>query len=295
MGANAIFTIEPENIKTILSLNFKDYSLGARRKSAFVPLLGHGIITTDGDAWARSRLLLRPSFSRHHMGNLAIFETHVRNLIRVIPRDNSTVDLQPLFFDMTIDTATEFFCGESTFCLAPERQKFSSANFAAAFDRSQTAIRNHMVLGKLAALTPQREFRKDRDIVYNFMNHFVHKALNVEKLNKSKEKASRKGTEDPYIFVDELAERTKDPTKLRSELVQVLLAARDTTASLLSNFWFVLARRPDIFAKLRQEISTLGGKQPTFGQLKEMKYLRNCLQECTSKLRQTEKLWFSNH
>lgn len=34
-----IHTIEPENLKTMLALNFKAWSLGDRRKTAFVPLL----------------------------------------------------------------------------------------------------------------------------------------------------------------------------------------------------------------------------------------------------------------
>lgn len=43
----AILTIEPENIKTILSLNFKDYGL-SHRLQPFKPLLGEGIFDTDG-------------------------------------------------------------------------------------------------------------------------------------------------------------------------------------------------------------------------------------------------------
>lgn len=45
MGFDFYNTIEPENIKTMLSINFKDYDLGARLV-AFRPLLGEGIFTT---------------------------------------------------------------------------------------------------------------------------------------------------------------------------------------------------------------------------------------------------------
>lgn len=45
MGFQFFNTIEPENIKTLLAVNFKDYDLGARRV-AFGPLLGEGIFTT---------------------------------------------------------------------------------------------------------------------------------------------------------------------------------------------------------------------------------------------------------
>lgn len=37
-----LYTVEAENVQTILSTNFKDYELPARRKSAFLPLLGRG-------------------------------------------------------------------------------------------------------------------------------------------------------------------------------------------------------------------------------------------------------------
>jgi hypothetical protein len=45
MGIEFFNTIEPENLKTILASNFKDYNL-SRRSLAFGPLLGDGIFTT---------------------------------------------------------------------------------------------------------------------------------------------------------------------------------------------------------------------------------------------------------
>lgn len=72
MGFDFYNTIEPENIKTLLSIKFKDYDLGGRRV-AFAPLLGEGIFTTglscddynfrvitnlciDGAQWEHSRV-----------------------------------------------------------------------------------------------------------------------------------------------------------------------------------------------------------------------------------------------
>lgn len=44
MGIEFFNTIEPENLKTLLAVNFKDYNLSSR-SIAFSPLLGHGIFT----------------------------------------------------------------------------------------------------------------------------------------------------------------------------------------------------------------------------------------------------------
>ena len=108
-----IVTMEPENIKTVLSLRFKDYSLG-NRKIAFGPLLGDGIFNSDGEKWANSRHLLRPNFARDQVADLDAFERHFKLLLKHIPTDGSTVDLQKLFFCFTLDTATEFLFDHST-------------------------------------------------------------------------------------------------------------------------------------------------------------------------------------
>lgn len=49
-----IFTIEPDNIKTVLAVNFKDYELGFRAP-LFSPVTGRDIFAIDGDEWAHSR------------------------------------------------------------------------------------------------------------------------------------------------------------------------------------------------------------------------------------------------
>jgi cytochrome P450 len=41
----------------------------------------------------------------------------------------------------------------------------------------------------------------------------------------------------------------------------------------------VLARRPDIWNKLRVEVDALNGKQPTYAEIKDMKYLKYVFNE----------------
>lgn len=93
----AIFTVEPQNIQTVLALKFKDFSIGETRQKAFRPVFGDGIFTIDGHRWENSRALLRPNFSRSQITNTQLYEAHVADLLQRIPRDRSTVDLQSLF------------------------------------------------------------------------------------------------------------------------------------------------------------------------------------------------------
>jgi hypothetical protein len=104
LGEEVINTAEPENIKAILATKFKDFSLPPRRKESFQPVFGHGIFTTDGAEWEASRTLLRPNFVRNQVADIRTFEDHISRMISKIPRNGSTVDLQKLFFMLTIDS-----------------------------------------------------------------------------------------------------------------------------------------------------------------------------------------------
>ena len=104
LGRYIINTAEPENIKTILATNFKEFMLSPVRKEAMKPIFGHGIFTTDGKEWEESRALLRPNFTRSNVGDLDVHEEHISKMIARIPRDGETVDLQELFFMLTLDS-----------------------------------------------------------------------------------------------------------------------------------------------------------------------------------------------
>lgn len=289
-GTTMINTCEPANVKAILGTQFTNFTLGDRRKNAFVPLLGHGIFTTDGSPWSHSRSVLRPSFAKDHISNIAVLDKHVSNLITAIEhrqRHHGSCDIRSFFFSLTLDVATELFFGASCQSLrsaAPSEDE-ESARFAEAFNRGQQKIAEDFALGSLAALRPRanKEFKADRDVIHGFIDSYVERA--VAKATRGKQLPDDEGYESDdkksYIVLDEMAKQTSDVKQLRSELLNLMLAARDTTASLLSNLFFILARRPDVWSKLKAEVDTLNGEQPEFSKLKDMKYLQYCMKECT--------------
>lgn len=91
--------------------------------------------------------------------------------------------------------------------------------------------------------------------------------------------ADYKPDKSNYVFLHELIAQTSDRTKIRTELLNVLLAGRDTTASLLSNVWSELSKRSEIWTRLQTEVATLEGALPSFEQLKDLKYLTSVLKE----------------
>lgn len=79
-----------------------------------------------------------------------------------------------------------------------------------------------------------------------------------------------------YTFLHALANLTQDRKILRDQILAILVAGRDTTASALSWVFYELARHPEITRKLRAEIVDTVGLEtaPTYQDLKGMKYLQ---------------------
>ena len=137
----------------------------------------------------------------------------------------------------------------------------------------------------LTKYIPDREFSRNVKTIHKFADDIIRDATRQVDLEKSQPRAEKEeepGKKQRYIFLHALLSQTRDPYTLRSELLNILLAGRDTTAGLLSCTWHVLARRPDIYAKLRAEVEeTVGDKHqlPDYAAIKEMKYLRYILAE----------------
>ena len=276
IGKLGILTNDPANVKAILSTQFQDYGVGKRRAEAFEPLIGHGIFTADGPAWDKARRLVRPSFARGQLDDIAIFEPHFQHFIASLPAGGQAVDLQPLFQGLTLDVSTDFLFGESTDVLGSPEAASAGRRFADAFDRAQKSVIGAFALGSVAWLDPRSNFKQDQKTVQNFMSGYVDKALSTDKNEKKNQVGQR------YSFAEEFSKLTDDRDVIRGGLLNLLLAGRDTTSGLLSNLFFMLARHPDTYAKLAEEIQTTiprTGEPPSLEDLRSMKYLRGCINE----------------
>lgn len=285
--ARSIFTVDPTNIKAVLTGQFADYGKGERFHSEWREFLGDSIFATDGELWARSRALIRPMFARERIVDTSMFETHVDKLLDLLsPEANGAkgggggggvggaVDVGPLFFRLTLDAATDHLLGQPVNSLDDPATTFAEA-FGYVLHRQALLFR----AGPVSPLLSRKKFRENLRKMDDFMRPFIAHALSLsaEELEKQ---VSKKET-----FLHALARFTRDPTVLRDQIVSVLLAGRDTTAATLSFCVFELSRHPDVVQRLRNEMDAhlpgglAGGQKPTYAHLKEMKYLTAVLNE----------------
>ena len=101
-----------------------------------------------------------------------------------------------------------------------------------------------------------KDYRENNKNVQTFIDHYVNLAL---RKSAGDEKLAEEGNhKERYVFLEELATRTRDPVELRAQLLNILLAGRDTTASLLSWLFHELLRHlevvEDAFAELLEDL-----------------------------------------
>ncbi|KAJ5583500.1 hypothetical protein N7535_002120 [Penicillium sp. DV-2018c] len=262
-GPRAFHLLHPSNVEAVLSTNFKDsrayqilrgpdYGFGARR-GIFAPLLGNGIFTQEGSAWKHSRELLRKQFVRVQYQNLDHFREHVDNLINRLP-SSGIVDLQPLFFDMTLDTATALLFGRSVYSLrAGIDQHKENKLFAESFNVAQEGLAKRFRIAPWHFLYNPPAFRKACANVHRFVEGYI-KELDLENAERHDMKQ--------YGFIKQIAEESASLKELRDQLLNVLLAGRDTTACCLS-WTFRLLVRHEYAMKLSRVIHVIPAEQVT--------------------------------
>lgn len=241
LGTSAFGTVDPANIEAILLSNSRgrfrpnargnsqisnptrlDFAMGPRRAVTF-PMFGDGIFNQDGDAWKLSRELLRPQFHVKEYSDLNMFRDAIDNLLYAIPNEGGIIDLQPLFFRLTLNVTTEFLLGESIESLkGPEST--GEETFAEAFDIAQEYIAKRFRFLDFYWLIDGKRFRDACKKVHYFADKIIDRNLSENSLDGQRK----------YVFLRAMSEKTPDRTGLRSQIINILTAGRDTTACLLS-------------------------------------------------------------
>ena len=95
-GTTLIISKDARINHSVYSENYKAWGVAPVRFEALDPYCGVGFITTDGPLWEHSRALLKPYFHQSHLSDLSFLSTATNQFIEKIPKDGSTIDLQPL-------------------------------------------------------------------------------------------------------------------------------------------------------------------------------------------------------
>lgn len=146
-----------------------------------------------------------------------------------------------------------------------------SKTFLDSFDYAQKGVGARVLMGKMSFLLRDQKFWDSCRLIQDFTQHHVDRAL-------ARREADSEDS-GKHILVYEMVKETRDRDALRSQLMSVFFAGRDTPAVALSNTLFCLARHPEAWQKIRDEVEGLRKEELTFERLKSLRYLQHSINE----------------
>ena len=154
-------------------INYQDFGMGDRAQ-VWSRLIGPGIFAQDGADWKHSRSLLRPLFFSKRDNIFFEIQESVQALIKCFP-EGKVVDLQPLFFRFTLDTATYLLFGRSIKSLTDESGEAEA--FGDCFRVSQEYLADRGRLGPLHWMLNSQKFQDANATVHKWVDHEIKTPL----------------------------------------------------------------------------------------------------------------------
>lgn len=261
---------DAESVEFMLKTDFENFPKGARFQWALGPLLGNGIFVADGELWRGQRKTFASLFKTRVL-KTGMFDTflHHGHVVKDILSKSKRLNVLDLFYRYTLDSIGVIGFGVDLKTLLQPNPVGS------AFDQSLEILRENMIwkphylkLSQYASIL-RPDLRRALDILNEY-------AAQLIKERRQDPLVSQK-TDVLSIYITHTDE---DDTKLRDVIMSFLIAGRDTTGQTLQWLFYLLSQNPQVEEKLLAELETvLGGREPTFVDLKSMKYLDFCIKE----------------
>jgi cytochrome P450 len=224
----------PDDVKRVLVANHKNYTKGVGLDRVRI-LLGKGIMTSEGELWKRQRYMMQPLFHRRVINQFAsvIAAAHERLIARwdALARGGATVNLTDEMSALTLEIVLRSIFGRDLDRLT---QQFGANPFEVVTREQSRDLQFAYKFRSLGRLVTQLIARRRAEPEEHM--DFVAMLMQV----RDKESGEPMG------------ER-----QLVDEIMTLIVAGHETTASGLNWTWYLLSQHPQVQARLHAEIDAV--------------------------------------
>ena len=247
----------PDDVKRVLVANHRNYTKGVGLDRVRI-LLGKGIMTSEGELWKRQRYMMQPLFHRRVISGFAelIAQANDRWIERWegLARCGELINLTDEMSELTLEMVLRSIFGRDLDRLSQQlggnpfevvtKEQSRDLQFAYKF-RSLTKL--------VAQLIAQRRASEEEHVDY------VAMLMNA----RDKETGAPMGERE-----------------LIDEVMTLIVAGHETTASGLNWTWYLLSQHPQVESRLHAEIDAAADvPAPSLTQMEELRYTRQVIDE----------------
>ena len=247
----------PDDVKRVLVSNHKNYTKGVGLDRVKI-LLGNGIMTSEGEFWRRQRYMMQPMFHRRVITEFArvIDEANDRFIARweAQAERGESVNVTDDMSALTLDIVLRAVFGRDLDRLSQESGGNPFAVVTREPARNLQFAYKFRSLGKLvAALMRRRASEAEEHVDFLAM------------LMSARDKETG----------DAMGER-----ELIDEVMTLVVAGHETTASALNWTWYLLALHPQVESRLHAEIDAAPtSAAPSLARMEALPYTQQVVNE----------------
>ena len=246
----------PDHVRHVLVDHHANFTKGIGIERVAI-LLGNGLMTSEGEVWRTQRRLVQPSFHRTviatWMPHIHAANERLASKWAAAARAGSTINVTQDMSEVTLDVVLRALfgddldrlgsnSGENPFALLTDH---TARNLAFAYQFRQLGKRIMEDVGRR-----RRDRVRSNDIV--------------------------------SLLIDARDRQTSEPMsdrQLLDEILTLIVAGHETTASSLNWFWYLLTQSPEVAVRLHAEVDAGPGDAPGYEQLARYPYARRALDE----------------
>ena len=279
----------PDGIRRVLQENNRNYGKGSLTLGIFKPVVGEGLLTSEGGLWLRQRRLMQPVFHRRSVAAFGTLMTDEALAMlerwRPAAQTGTPLDVPGEMARLTLDIATA-----SLFHAHVGEEPGAVARAV------NTLVEDLGYRFEVPFYPPPRvptPRNRRRRAALRTVDRAVYKII--------AERRSGGGEEDDLLALlmgarDEETGEAMDNRQLRDEVITLFLAGHETTANALSWAFYLLATHPEAEEKLREELGEVLGtddgiRTPTLTDLPRLTYTKMVVDET---LRLYPPAWITN-
>jgi enediyne biosynthesis protein E7 len=248
----------PDDVKRVLVGNHRNYTKGVGLNRVKI-LLGNGIMTSEGELWRRQRYMMQPMFHRRIITEFArlIATANDRFIERweAQARRGELVNVTDDMSELTLDIVLRSIFGRDLERLASQ-------------------------LGG----NPFEVLTKDQARNLRFAYKFRSLAKLVGELVQRRRGEPEQHFDYIAMLMDARDKETGDPMgdrQLIDEVLTLIVAGHETTASGLNWTWYLLSQHPEADARLHAEIESVpeDDAPPSLAQMEALPYTQQVVNE----------------
>nr|WP_295925105.1 cytochrome P450 [uncultured Dyadobacter sp.] len=264
-----IVTRDPAFFRHVLQQHHKQFKKGNSVKM-LRPVLGNGLVISDGDFWLRQRRLVQPAFHRERLNDLFLTmgELTAAFLDELEPlRNQGAVDIDAKMMAITSDIALKTLFGNMN--SEDKEQIYRQVSRTQTY--LVTRVRKPYRLPLMAINGEDRRFKSDLAYFNRLVFDFI-----------SKRRLSGETPNDLLqLLLDSKDEETGEQMndeQIRDEAITMFAAGHETSATGLSWLLWELSAQPEIVKRIREECEIFQ-TVPGFEQLMHMPFTRQVVEE----------------